>query len=79
MRAQAQAREIDGGWLLTCRRLALLGDGSKEEDSGGAGDGGDAIMARPVLAWRDAVDMTGVTMASTSRRHSLEVGVAHAL
>ena len=58
--------------------LARLGDGSKEEDREGAGDGGDTVKARPVLAWWDAVDATGATTTSTSRRHALEVDVARA-
>ena len=36
--------------------LARLDGGSKEEDRGGAKDGGDTVKARPMLAWRDAVD-----------------------
>ena len=65
--------ELMGDGFSHAGGLAWLGDGSKEEDRGG-----DAVKARPVLAWWDAVDATGATMAGTSRRHALEVDVARA-
>ena len=71
--------ELMGDGFSHVGGLAQLGGGSKEEDRGGVGDGGDAVKARPVLAWWDAVDMTRATMGGTSRRHALEVGVARAL
>ena len=71
--------ELMGDGISHVGGLAWLDDGSKEEDRGGAGNGGDVVKARPVLAWRDTVDATGVTIAGTSRRHALEVGVARAL
>ena len=71
--------ELMGDGFSHAGGLARLGGSSKEEDRGGAGDGGDAVKARPMLAWRDTVDVTGATMTGTSRRHVLEVGVARAL
>ena len=68
--------ELMGDGFSHAGGLARLGGGSKEEDKGGAGDGGDVVKARPVLAWRDAVDATGATIAGSSRRHALEVGLA---
>ena len=70
--------ELMGDGFSHAGRLARLVDGSKEGDNRGAGDGGDTVKAWPVLAWWDAVDATGATMAGTSRRHALEVGVARA-
>ena len=70
--------ELMGDGFSHAGGLAWLGGGSKEEDRGGAGDGGDAVKARSVLAWQDAVDATGATTAGTSRQHVLEVGVAGA-
>ena len=46
--------------------LARLSGGSKEEDMRGVGDGGDAVKARPMLAWWDAVDTIGATTVGTS-------------
>ena len=59
--------ELMGNGFSHASGLAWLGGDSKEEDWGGAGDGGDVVKAWPLLAWPDVVDATRATMAGTSR------------